>query len=109
MKKLAAALIIPAALLFAGNANADEDTYLDALRNHGLPVTEISVRLGHLICGAIAADGASAITSEATMGLRAGLSPHSVAMLIYDAVSELCPSQMPTLLAWADDAAGTRA
>lgn len=97
------AFLVCAVLFTTGTARADEGTFIDALRHDGIPVASTTLGLGHLICNQILADGEDGVTEELNMAIRAGVSGHDAADIVWDSVYELCPSAAPALQAWITD------
>jgi len=94
MKTLLAALAIPAAVLVAAPAHADEAGYLDAVRNGGMPIISEPMTLssGYEICG-LMRNGAS---REAAAANAVGvLYVNSIGMTYVDAAQRhLCPDTL---------------
>ena len=85
----------------APDAHADESTFITALDGDGLPVTAVSLGLGHLVCEDIITNGVAGVDNQIRIGLSTGMSTHDVAHFVGDAVNELCPSGIPAIRAWA--------
>jgi hypothetical protein len=93
-------LIVAALLAGSPSAHADEASYIDLVAAQGTNVNSATLPLGHQICDSAASKGVDGITAEAVAAYYAGVSSHDAAVLLTSAISELCPSQTPTLRAW---------
>jgi hypothetical protein len=88
-------------LSMAQDAHADEASFLQAVASDGMPAGSTALALGHQICTDIVSNGVNGVDSEIRMGLTVGMSSTDVANIVADAVTELCPSGIPAVKAWA--------
>ena len=97
---------VAVALLGAGTAHADESSYLDALASFGLPHDSTALAVGENVCADVSANGVAGVDREAGYGISAGLTGEQVGTVIYFAGHELCPENMPAIMAWANAVGG---
>lgn len=88
------------ALSLAQDAHADESSYINTVSNYGVPVSQVTLSLGHQICSDISTYGVAGVQADSDAAAAAGVSPHDAAVLIVTAVYELCPSNHGALNAW---------
>jgi hypothetical protein len=107
MKKLLALALMTgagaigaAAILYAPTAHADESTFLNSVAAHGVPVNQALLGVGHEVCTSASTNGTAGLDTEGNAALEAGLTPHDSAVIIVEAIHELCPSNLPALHAW---------
>jgi hypothetical protein len=81
-------------------AHADESSYINGIYEHNVPVTSTVLALGHGICDTISHNGVAGVEAEARTATAEGVSAHDSAVIIVEAVYELCPSNKPALYAW---------
>jgi hypothetical protein len=93
--------LVAAAMMVAARAHADEASFEAALIADGLVATPTSLALGYQICADISDRGVAGVDKDVSAGLSVGMSGNDVGSFMYDAVAQLCPSQMSPLLAWA--------
>lgn len=93
--------IAAVAMSLAQDAHADEASFIRAIDGDGMPITSVTLVLGHQICVDILANGVDGVDTQVNMALEAGLSQHDTAYFIGDAVTELCPAGTPAVKAWA--------
>lgn len=88
------------AILLAPLGKADESTYINDLALLDVPITPVTLSLGHGVCSDISHHGVAGVDNEVTLGLSSGVSHSDIAAIIVLAVQELCPSNTPALDAW---------
>jgi hypothetical protein len=86
--------------IWPAEAHADESTFLNGVAAHGVPVNQALLAVGHGICTSISSNGPAGLDTEGEAALDAGVPPHDSAVIIVEAVHELCPSNMPALNVW---------
>lgn len=93
-----------AAFLHPPSAHADEGSYINGVGSRGVPITSATLKIGHQVCYDVALNGVAGFDNEARQAINAGVSSHDAAVLIVEAVYQLCPSNMAALHAYlADD------
>lgn len=105
LKALALAVFIGVAfavvvLMLSPLVHADEGTYINDLALVDVPITPVTLSLGHGVCSDISHNGIAGVDNEVTLGLSSGVSHGDIAAIIVLAVQELCPSNTPALDAW---------
>lgn len=88
------------ALANAQDAHADEASFINGVYAHGVEVNSGTLPVGHQICADVSQNGVAGLETESNYAVTAGVPPHTAAVLIVLAVSELCPSNQPALNAW---------
>ncbi len=88
------------AILVAPLVRADEGTFVNELDAHDVSVTSASIPLGHTVCAKISLNGYDGVTESVTTMLQAGMSSHDTAAFVVFAGSEICPSNIPAIVAW---------
>lgn len=90
--------VATAVLLHPAVAHADETSYLNDLAAQGLANNPtIALPLGYQICSDTANNGASGIANEVAMGQAVGFNNQQISYIVYDALADLCPSQLPVI------------
>lgn len=89
-----------AVMLVAGVAHADEASYINDLALIDVPVTPVTLPLGHMICADISAHGYDGVDHVVRNAIASGIPTHDGAAIVVVAVQELCPSNTPALNAW---------
>jgi hypothetical protein len=95
------AMLAALILLLDPRAHADEGEYLSDLSDHGIPNGSVALGLGYQICADITANGFDGVQHETRLALSTGMPVKTISLLMVTAVADLCPSQMPVLMAWA--------
>jgi hypothetical protein len=88
------------AMSFAQTAKADEASFINDVAAHGVYTAPITLAVGHQVCSDASANGTAGINTEAAAALSSGVTAHDAAVIIVEAVYDLCPSNMPALDAW---------
>lgn len=89
-----------AAIIVAPYVHADEGTFVNELDAHDVTVTSSSIPLAHNICATISRDGYDGVTEAVANMLAGGMSSHDTAAFVVFAGSEICPSNIPAIVAW---------
>jgi hypothetical protein len=92
-----------AAMLLAPLVHADEASYVNDLALVDVPVTPVTLPLGHMICAQISAHGYDGVDSAVRNAISSGVPQRQMAAIIVTAVQELCPSNTPALNAWENE------